>query len=43
MRICILVSSVQAVGSFGKNRALCSPVEACPRIVLGVLAHRMTE
>jgi len=48
MRMCILVpKSVspqgQAVGSFGKNLALYSPMGACPRIVLDALAHRVTE
>ena len=48
LRMCILVSrsiprNGQAVGSFGKNLALYSPMGTCPRIVLDALAHRVTD
>jgi len=32
----------QAVGSFGKNLSLYSPMGACLKIVLDALAHRVT-
>jgi len=38
-----LPEDVQAVGSFGKNLVLYSPMGTCPRIVLDALAHRVTD
>ena len=48
MRMCSRVSKAassqgQAVGSFGMNLALYSPMGSCPKMPLVALAHRVME